>query len=46
MAAGQQSRLSSTGSPAKAPYELRLVPVPLEVARRMLADMSEPRRSS
>ena len=38
MAAGQQSRLSSTGSPAKAPYELRLVPVPLHVARRMLAD--------
>jgi len=30
--------LSSTGSPAKAPYELRLVPVPPVVARRMLAD--------
>ena len=37
MAAGQQSRLSSTGSPAKAPYELRLVSLPLEMARRMLA---------
>ena len=37
MAAGQQSRLSTTGSPAKAPYELRLVPLPLEMALRMLA---------
>jgi RimJ/RimL family protein N-acetyltransferase len=38
MAAGQQSRLSSTRPPAKAPYEVRLVAVPLAVARRMLAD--------
>jgi [ribosomal protein S5]-alanine N-acetyltransferase len=36
MAAGRP-RLSSTESPAKTPYELRLVPLPIEVARRILA---------